>query len=215
MMHDLGKKRRRKTPIEGFHNVPEMLAEARRFVDAVTASEEPSGNSEPVHLSAGEPGTAPPSVASSGPSHPPKKRRTPRSPRVRPGPPSQAAPPGQEADSAVTPTAPQAGLQVQTRSPRAGKIEVLHSVPGRTRLKIPLLKWNDSLADDLLARLSGVPGILDLQVSTVTGNVVVYYRPWELCQPAAQQALQEVCQDLLPGVQPEQLTAALLGQREH
>jgi len=218
MMNESGKKRRRKTPMEGFNNVPEMLAEARRLVDAVTEAESSSEATEPVNASlAGEPTTGSAPVEPAGPSQPPQKQRPSRTPRVRP-PQSQpqAAPQAQKADSAAAaPTVPQAGLQVQTRSPKAWKIEVLHRVPGRTRLKIPMLKWNASLANDLLARLTDVPGILDLQISTVTGNVVVYYQPWELCQPAAQQSLQEVCQDLLPGVQPEKLTAALMGQREH
>jgi hypothetical protein len=215
MMNESGKKRRRKTPMEGFNNVPEMLAEARRLVDAVTEAEASPGAAEPVAAApAGEPRPAPAPAEPTGPSQPSPKRRTPRSARPRP-PRAQApaAPLGQAAERAAP--APPAGVQVQTRPPRALGIEILHRVPGRTRLKIPMLKWNRPMAEALTARLTGVPGIVDLQASIVTGNAVVYYQPKELSQPAAQQTLQEVCQDLFPGVQPEKMTAALLGQREH
>ena len=213
MMNESGKKRRRKTPMEGFNNVPEMLAEARRLVDAVTEAEASPGAAEPVAAApAGEPRPAPAPAEPTGSSQPSPKRRTPRSARP-PRAQAPAAPLGQAAERAAP--APPAGVQVQTRPPRALGIEILHRVPGRTRLKIPMLKWNRPMAEALTARLTGVPGIVDLQASIVTGNAVVYYQPRELSQPAAQQTLQEVCQDLFPGVQPEKMTAALLGQREH
>ena len=178
MVKESGKKRRRKTPMEGFNNVPEMLAEARRFVDAVTAAAEPSEATEPGNASLGmspadESSTGPTSVASSGPSQPPQKRRTPRSPRAKPpAPQSQAAPPSDEADNtAAASTAPKADMQIPTRSPRAGGIEILHRVPGRTRMKIPMLKWNGPLAEALTARLTGVPGIAAATRARSSGSV--------------------------------------------
>ncbi len=222
MTNESGKKRRRKTPMEGFNNVPKMLAEARRLVDAATEADQSSGAAEPATAplpmsAASEPATGTPQVEPTGPSQPPQKRRSPRSPRARPTPPQpQTAPYGPAAEaSAAAPTPPKAGVPIQSRSLGTWGIEILHCVPGRTRLKIPMLKWNVTLTNDLMARLAMVPGILGVQASTVTGTAVFYYQPWELSQPASQQALQEAWQDLFPGVQPEKLTAALMGQREH
>ncbi len=41
MTDNTGKGRKRKSPMEGFNNVPKILEEARRMVDAVTQPEKP------------------------------------------------------------------------------------------------------------------------------------------------------------------------------
>ncbi len=145
MTETSGKKRRRKTPMEGFNNVPQILAEARRLVDEVSAPE--------------------PAAAAPKPLLPPEE---------------------------------------------AG-IRVLHRVPGRIRLRFPRLKWNITLANNLMERLSMVPGISAVEPSTVTGSAVIMYQLREICQPAGQRALRQAWQDLFPGIDPDRLTAIVTG----
>jgi hypothetical protein len=218
MTESSGKKRRRKTPLEGFNNVPKMLVEARQLVDAVTDAPPPApaaAGTGPEFARPANDGPRPEMAAA--PSSPegqmPPRRRKPRAPQrptilpqAESRPPEPKAVPVQQA--ALAPAKAR-------RPPAACGIYILHRVPGRTRLRLPQLKWNVPLANNLKERLAIIPGITGVETSTVTGSAVFYYQPRELCQPSAQQALQEAWQDLFPEVAPEQLTAALLGQREH
>ncbi len=51
----------------------------------------------------------------------------------------------------------------------------IHHVPGRVRVKTPVLKRNEKAAAALGAALSGQDGILHHQVNTRTGSVVLHY----------------------------------------
>lgn len=199
---DTGKKRRRKTTMEGFHNVPKILEEARRLVDAVT---------EPAPTG-GPPTAATADQSEAAPAPPVKRRRAPVKVKPVQGP---AASEGLGLTAAKAAGPGPAMKPPPLRSllaPDAAGIWVIHRVPGRTRLKIQRLKWNPALAAILTERMALVPGVMGVEPSTVTGSVVVYYHPRELCQPTALQALREAWQELFPTVDPERLTAALIGQ---
>ncbi|HTY22668.1 MAG TPA: hypothetical protein VMC85_06030 [Desulfomonilaceae bacterium] len=51
----------------------------------------------------------------------------------------------------------------------------LHAVPGRLRIKIPLLKRNPERAMELRKLLRRVAGITSTSTSTVTGSVTINY----------------------------------------
>ena len=51
----------------------------------------------------------------------------------------------------------------------------LHEVPGRLRIKIPLLKRNPERATELRKLLRRVAGITSTSTSTVTGSVTINY----------------------------------------
>ncbi len=54
---------------------------------------------------------------------------------------------------------------------------VVHSLPGRLRLRIPAKRGDDSYFADLLARLSARREVADVAVNTGTGGVLVRLNP--------------------------------------
>jgi hypothetical protein len=52
----------------------------------------------------------------------------------------------------------------------------LHQIPGRLRIKTPVLKRAPWMASDVLSLFSHVRGVTSCSVNTVTGSVVVNYR---------------------------------------
>ncbi|MBI5251747.1 MAG: hypothetical protein HY912_19820 [Desulfomonile tiedjei] len=53
----------------------------------------------------------------------------------------------------------------------------VHEVPGRLRIKIPNLKRNPQLAEDLQELLNSLSGINSISVNTVIGSMIVLYDP--------------------------------------
>lgn len=51
----------------------------------------------------------------------------------------------------------------------------LHEVPGRLRIKLPELRRNDELADELQRELNSLYGVESTMVNTVTGSVIVHH----------------------------------------
>jgi len=56
-----------------------------------------------------------------------------------------------------------------------GPVQTLHVLPGRVRFKVPSLKDDKEGCDALAKRLGGVEGIESVQVSAVTGSVLVLF----------------------------------------
>jgi hypothetical protein len=54
-------------------------------------------------------------------------------------------------------------------------IKVVHTMPGRVRVKISRLKDNPAFAREIQERLLGIPGIQRVEVSLLTGSVLVLY----------------------------------------
>lgn len=51
----------------------------------------------------------------------------------------------------------------------------VHHVPGRLRVKSPLLKRQDRLAEEVRNHVSRLEGVTEVEVSTLTGSAVVRY----------------------------------------
>lgn len=51
----------------------------------------------------------------------------------------------------------------------------LHNIPGRLRVKSPLLKRNDAAADELKMALSAIQGIAAVDFNPVTGSLLINY----------------------------------------
>jgi hypothetical protein len=54
---------------------------------------------------------------------------------------------------------------------------VIHSIPGRVRLRVPALKVDSHLADGLQALLSAQAGVTDVTVASVCQSVTVVFDP--------------------------------------
>src|ERR1700761_4351885 len=54
-------------------------------------------------------------------------------------------------------------------------VQVAHQVPGRVRLKVPSVKDNPELIDQIKQMFSGIPGIEEVIVNQTTGSVVLHY----------------------------------------
>jgi len=53
----------------------------------------------------------------------------------------------------------------------------IHDVPGRLRVKIPLLKANPSKAEEIQRLVQGVGGVRSTSFNPLTGSLVVVYDP--------------------------------------
>jgi len=58
--------------------------------------------------------------------------------------------------------------------------DYIHNIPGRLRVKSPLIKRNSDLAARVGQILKFVHGIHSVQVRVVTGSVLVHYNPSEV-----------------------------------
>lgn len=61
----------------------------------------------------------------------------------------------------------------------------VHNVPGRMRVKIPVLRNNKSKVLEIQETLSLLEGVEEISANTVTGSIVVNYdpdalKPWEI-----------------------------------
>jgi hypothetical protein len=56
-------------------------------------------------------------------------------------------------------------------------IQVVHFLPGRVRVKLPGLKGNTALAREVQHTLAAIDGIRHVEVSPITGSVLVLYNP--------------------------------------
>jgi hypothetical protein len=212
MTKNPGKSGKRKTPVEGFNSVPKILEEARRMVDVVTLPEpvEPVATARPdstIGQSAlFEPKARPkkPSRQKTSPSKPATADKKPKAELV------DSPPPKFVVDSRSL-----GGPPAAAASPEKFGIRIVHRVPGRTRVELRQVKQNQAFAKKVEERLILVPGILTVEISTVTGRAVIYYDPKVIGQPSALQDLQKAWQDLYPGMQTEKLAAFMTFQQPH
>lgn len=56
----------------------------------------------------------------------------------------------------------------------------IHNVPGRLRLKSPLVKKNTEVADDIRKTLSTIQGIATVEINLTTGSVLVNFNPKQI-----------------------------------
>jgi cation transport ATPase len=55
------------------------------------------------------------------------------------------------------------------------KVQVAHQIPGRIRLKVPNVKENPELIDQIKQMFNVIPGIEEVTVNPTTGSVVLHY----------------------------------------
>ena len=53
----------------------------------------------------------------------------------------------------------------------------IHNVPGRVRLKSPIIKKNANVADEIKKTLSTMSGIATVDINLTTGSLLVNYNP--------------------------------------
>ena len=53
----------------------------------------------------------------------------------------------------------------------------LHHVPGRIRVKSPVVKGRKRVADKVLALLKGIDGVSNVDVNLTTGSLLISYDP--------------------------------------
>jgi cation transport ATPase len=59
--------------------------------------------------------------------------------------------------------------------PTPMNVQVAHSIPGRVRLKVPNVKENPELVDQIKQMFNAIPGIEEVTVNPTTGSVVLHY----------------------------------------
>jgi cation transport ATPase len=55
------------------------------------------------------------------------------------------------------------------------KVQVAHQIPGRIRLKVPNVKQNPELVEQIKQMFNVIPGIEEVTVNPATGSVVLHY----------------------------------------
>lgn len=53
----------------------------------------------------------------------------------------------------------------------------VHNVPGRLRVRSPLLKRNKNISDDLKKTLSCINGVATVDINLTTGSLLIHYNP--------------------------------------
>jgi hypothetical protein len=60
-----------------------------------------------------------------------------------------------------------------------GRVELLHAIPGRVRLRVPEIRGNQARAREIEQQLAGIGSLRRVEVSPVTGTVLATYDPEE------------------------------------
>jgi Heavy metal associated domain 2 len=55
------------------------------------------------------------------------------------------------------------------------KLQIAHQVPGRIRMKVPSIKTNPELAEQIKQTFSVIPGIEQVTINPTTGSIVLHY----------------------------------------
>jgi len=55
------------------------------------------------------------------------------------------------------------------------KLQIAHQVPGRIRMKVPSIKTNPELAEQIKQTFSAIPGIEQVTINPTTGSIVLHY----------------------------------------
>jgi hypothetical protein len=93
-------------------------------------------------------------------------------------------------------------------SPQECGIRVLHSLPGRVRLRIRALQYDDDFARELESKLAAAPGITEAWASPATGSLLIYYHSQALMAVSLGKALQA----WFPRLDTESLLAEIVAQ---
>jgi hypothetical protein len=84
------------------------------------------------------------------------------------------------------------------------EIKVVHSLPGRCRLKIPVIKNNKHLASRLVRELVSVPGISRITANVHTASVLVTYEAGRIVPRDFAGEFYRAFQSVFPGGEPDE-----------
>jgi hypothetical protein len=79
-------------------------------------------------------------------------------------------------------------------------LKVVHTLPGRVRLKVDQVKGNPTLARRAEKQLAKVPGIKQVEAAAKTGSLLIHYDLDELCAEASLGILEETLGELFPEI---------------
>jgi hypothetical protein len=88
-------------------------------------------------------------------------------------------------------------------------VHVVHTMPGRVRLKVDKVKGNPAFAQKAQDKLSRVPGIKSVEAQPLTGSVLVYYDAAALLAEGALAALTDGFAELFPEIGADALHVGL------
>lgn len=80
-------------------------------------------------------------------------------------------------------------------APEAGGVEIVHSLPGRVRLRSGIIKNQQPIADSLHDTLNMVEGITAAAVDWRTGSVLIHYENGTLRSNQLQAAVERLLED--------------------
>lgn len=90
-----------------------------------------------------------------------------------------------------------------------GEIRTVHAVPGRVRFKVPRIKQDPAFGARIRECLSAIGAIQRVEVSSVTGSILLYYDPQEICLPGTMFSLFGAFTSLFPEVNLEKIKTFL------
>jgi hypothetical protein len=197
-------KKKRRTGLEGFNNVPKLLEEARQAVDEVSQAVQDKGG----------PGAAPAAIRGRK-TGPKRQKAIPRKISAREGGPQKK--PSRSLASQAKAAAPAIPPAADTLArPLLGLgecgIRVKHAISGRIRLRLHKMLHNEALAEELPALLAAVPGVTSVEASTATGSLLITFKPGDLAAVKARQKLDGVMHRFFPRLDMESLIRRMLGE---
>jgi len=198
------KKKKRRTGLQGFNQVPKLLEEARQAVDEVSQAVQDKGG----------PGAA--SAATRGRKTSPKRqtavpRKTSAREAGRQKKPSRSPISQAKAKAPAIPPAADTLARPLLGLGECG-IRVKHAISGRIRLRLHKMLHNDALADELPALLAAVPGVTSVDASTATGSLLITFNPGDMATVKARQKLAGVMHRFFPRLDTESLVRRMLGE---
>jgi hypothetical protein len=196
-------KKKRRTVLEGFNNVPKLLEEARQAVDEVSMGVQDQGAKVTAAATRGRK-TAP-------------KRHTALPRKISAGQEGRQKKPSPSLVSKAKAKAPAIPPATDTLArPRLGLgecgIKVKHAISGRIRLRLHKLRHNIALAEELPALLAAVPGVTAVEASTATGSLLITFNPGDMAAVKARQKLAVVMHRFFPRLDTESLVRRMLGE---
>jgi hypothetical protein len=88
-------------------------------------------------------------------------------------------------------------------------IRVSHFIPGRVRLKAPIIKGNPPLAQKFTELLTDISGIKQVEANPLTGSLLIEYEAAALQSPNSVHLLGEALRYLFPELDPEKVSTLL------
>lgn len=91
-------------------------------------------------------------------------------------------------------------------------IKVVHFIPGRVRLRSKDLQNNPDLAQTVENALASIPAVEHVDVNSLTGSILIAYRPREINSQNSIDALVETVKTLFPTLDIDNLLAWIVSK---